>query len=341
LSGAPNPLDQQAFSWCFAMDYLPGSDHIIPRPSDYEFWRNYQADFWPDRQLSWTYSDPMTHRPMTRPLFTGPTDDPVGEDLWHFRRIFYRGHYPPGRYASDVVLVNWSQIDYWLQPLVGVTETVRQQALHDARQLSLSMLYWMQTEAPRREGGYGYPGLRLRGDIFGTRHGLARCAYVRESRRIQAEFTVLEQHIGVDARGSLQGAEPFNDSIGLGSYRIDLHPSAAGRNFVDIATWPFQIPLRSLLPVRIDNLLAAGKSLGVTHITNGCFRLHPVEWNIGEAAGALAAFCSIHGVKPRQVGSQKGLLQDFQHLLSELGVELIWPEPIRTMQRVKLDPMGF
>jgi len=39
------------------------------------------------------------------------------------------------------------------------------------------------------------------------------------------------------------------------------------------------------------NLLPACKNLGVTHITNGCYRLHPVEWNIGEAVGALAAFC--------------------------------------------------
>src|SRR5690606_3367648 len=87
LPGPPNPLDQQAFSWCFAMDYLPDSDHIIAKPDDYEFWRSYQADFWPDRQLSWTYSDPMTHQPMTRFLFAGSTDDPVGTDLWHFRRI--------------------------------------------------------------------------------------------------------------------------------------------------------------------------------------------------------------------------------------------------------------
>lgn len=341
LPGLPNPLDQQAFSWCFAMDYLPDSDHTITKPDDYEFWRNYQADFWPDRQLSWTYSDPMTHQPMTRFLFAGPTDDPVGVDLWHFRRIFYRGHYPPGRYASDVVLVNWSQIDYWLHPLVGVSDTVRQQALRGARQLSLSMLYWMQTEAPRPEGGYGYPGLRLRDDVFGTEHGLARSAYVRESRRILAEFTVSEQHIGMDARGSRHGAEQFEDSVGLGSYRIDLHPSTAGRNFIDIATWPFQIPLRSLLPVRMENLLPACKNLGVTHITNGCFRLHPVEWNIGEAAGALAAFCLTRGAVPRQVGNQRELLRDFQQVLCDLGAELAWPEPIRLMPRVKLDPMGF
>ena len=133
------------------------------------------------------------------------------------------------------------------------------------------------------------PGLRLRGDVTGTTDGLAKAIYVRESRRIRAQFTVLEQMVGVDARAGLQGAEPFPDTVGIGQYRIDLHPSTRGRNYVDVASWPFQIPLGALIPVRVENLLPAAKNLGVTHITNGCYRLHPVEWNIGEAAGALAA----------------------------------------------------
>ena len=54
---------------------------------------------------------------------------------------------------------------------------------------------------------------------------------------------------------------------------------------------PFQIPLGALIPQRVENLLPACKNIGTTHITNGCYRLHPVEWNIGEAAGVLAALC--------------------------------------------------
>ena len=45
----------------------------------------------------------------------------------------------------------------------------------------------------------------------------------------------------------------------------------------------------NVLPRRVENLLPACKNLGVTHLTNGCYRLHPVEWNIGESAGMLAA----------------------------------------------------
>jgi hypothetical protein len=102
------------------------------------------------------------------------------------------------------------------------------------------MLYWMQTEAPRLDGGVGYRGLRLRPDVVGTRDGLARRIYVRESRRIRADFTVLEQHVGVEARGRSRGAQYFHDSVGIGAYRIDLHPSSAGRSYVDV------IPFRAI-----------------------------------------------------------------------------------------------
>ena len=98
-------------------------------------------------------------------------------------------------------------------------------------------------DAERRDGGYGYRGLRLRGDVLGTADGLAKQADYREGRRIAAEFTILEQHIGVQARPGATSAEPFFDSVGIGACRIDLHPSTRGRNTMDIDSWPFQIPL--------------------------------------------------------------------------------------------------
>ena len=203
--------------------------------------------------------------------------------------------------------------------------------MESAKQLSLSLLYWMQTEAPRLDGGAGYRGLRLRGDVMDTEHGLAKHVYVRESRRIRAEFTVLEQHVGSDAREPAQGAEPFFDSVGIGSYRIDLHPTTRERTYVDISSWPFQIPLGALIPIRLENLLPACKNIGMTHITNGCYRLHPVEWNIGEAAGALAAYCLERKLVPRQVRNTPGCLMDFQRLLTDtLHIELAWPNPRQT-----------
>ena len=343
LPAEPDPLDQQAASWCFALDYLPGENHTIDKPAQYDFWRGYQADFWPGPQLGWLDVSPFTLKSRTLSIFglELPPEERDEKSFWMYRRIFDKGAYPEGRYPSDITLVNWPQIDYWLGPLLGVPGAEVQQNLEGARQLSLSFLYWMQTEAPNPTGHAarderGFPGLRLRPDVVGTSGGLAKSIYVRESRRIQAEFTVLEQHLGYEARAGLSGAQAFHDSVGIGSYRIDLHPSTAGRTYVDIPNWPFQIPLGALLPVRVENLLPACKNIGTTHITNGCYRLHPVEWNIGEASGALAAYCLNQGLAPRQVRGEGQHLADFQRLLEKLGFELAWPEYARTSPNVTL-----
>ncbi len=338
LEGDPDPLDQQAISWCFAIDHIPGEDHTIEKPEDYDFWRGYQADFWPAKQLSWIHCNPRTLEPMHNTLL--PTDEkaPNGKrynSLWLYRRILYTGHHVDGAFRSDITLVNWPQMDYWLGPVVGVPEDEVKKHLRGAEQLSLSLLYWMQTEAPRLDGGTGYPGLRLRGDVTGNMpNGLALYPYIRESRRIKAAFTVLEQHVGTEARGDQSGAEIFPDSVGVGSYRIDLHPSTGNRNYVDVSSYPFQIPLGALLPERVKNLLPACKNLGVTHITNGCYRLHPVEWNIGEAVGALAAFCLDGDLQPHQVREDANRLEDFQKMLVEdMGFVLAWPEYARITSR--------
>jgi hypothetical protein len=120
-------------------------------------------------------------------------------------------------------------------------------------------------------------------------------------------------------------ATPFPDSVGIGSYRMDLHLTTTGDHSGFGSTLPFQIPLGALIPRRVENLLPACKNIGVTHLTNGCYRLHPIEWNIGEAAGTLAAFCIAQKKSPRAVRDQKDALADFQKLLRSDGVRLEWP----------------
>lgn len=328
---APNPSNHQAFTCCFAMDYLPRQDHRIEKPAEYEFWRDFIPNLkpkWPGRLLSLEVADPVTTR--SKAFEMNPE---TGAGLWSYRRIADRAQFTPGAYAGDISLVNWPQNDFLLGNLCDVQEAEAARNLARAKQLSLSLLYWLQTEAPRPDGGAGWPGLRLRGDLLGTEDGLAKYPYIRESRRIRAEFTVREQHVGTDARIKQTGASgdevrafPFKDSVGIGSYRIDLHPTSGGDNYLDISSLPFQIPLGSLIPLRVQNLLPACKNLGVTHITNGCYRLHPVEWNIGEAVGCVVAFCRARKTSPRSVLNQPQLLQDFQRLLESQGIPLAWPK---------------
>jgi hypothetical protein len=323
------PLNQQSISYCFAISHHEGENHIIDKPAEYSFWQNYKAEFWPGKNLSWMQTHPVTMETRTRCLFPHAGSD-RWEPLWNFRKIADANNFQPPL-PSDITLVNWPQIDYWLGPIVGVSKEEQLRHMQAAKVLSLCFLYWMQTEAPRPDGGTGYPGLKIRGDITGTQDGLAKYPYIRESRRIEAEFTVLEQHVASDLRPD--GSEKFSDSVGIGCYRIDLHPSTGksgdgsdGDNYIDVGSWPFQIPLGSLIPKRVENLLPACKNLGVTHITNGCYRLHPVEWNIGEAAGALAAYCIDKKQMPRVVRNSETQLKDFQKVLSARGVELDWPQ---------------
>jgi hypothetical protein len=329
----PEPDNQQAITCCFAVDYLDGQDHTIERPAEYPCWRDFTPRLnpaWPGRQLDLSYSDPVTLKPANRGF------DPrgSGSGLWVYRRIIDPRNFQPGSYpgSSGTTLVNWPQNDYVLGPLVGagVTADLAERHVKRAKQLSLCLLYWLQTECPRSDGGAGWKGLRLRPDLVGTDDGLAKAPYVRESRRVLSEFTILERHVSTDARRAAvksqdDQAELFADGVGIGSYRIDLHPSTCGNNYIDISSLPFQIPLGALIPRRMENVLPACKNLGTTHITNGCFRLHPVEWSVGEAAGALAAYCLEHKVSPRSVRNTAKRLSAFQSHLAAEGVEISWP----------------
>jgi hypothetical protein len=315
------PANMQSCTFCFAMDYLPGEDHTIEKPEEYAFWRDYQPQLrpaWTGKLFSLDPAEPATLKP--RALSFAPNcDSKTPRCLWTYRRILDRSNFTPGAYASDISLVNWPQNDYWLGNIYEVSHEEADRNLKRAKQLSLSLLYWLQTEIPHPGGGQGWPGLRLRPDVVGTTDGLAKYPYIRESRRIQAEFTVLEQNLG----------EHFPDSVGIGSYRIDLHPSTGGDNYIDVAAPPFEIPLGSLIPKRIENLLPAAKNLGVTHITNGCYRLHPVEWNIGESAGCLAAEAIQRKMTPRAIRNTAKRRAEFQSRIRGQGIETTWPNPPR------------
>jgi hypothetical protein len=331
------PMDMQAVTWCFVVDHLGGEDHTIDRPSMYEHWKAYRDPEWPNGPLSWTVSNwidrsPLTYRfepnPDTPPEQTSvkvsSATDTVDADLWLFRRLISRLNFQPGAYRSDICLVNWGMNDYFDGPIIEVPADVAHGNREAARQLSLSLLYWLQTEAPRSDGGTGFPGLRLRPDVVGTQDGLAMRPYIREGRRIRARTTILEQDLNADVRGA-HGAVRYPDRVGIGSYRLDLHPSSAGGPSMEIPALPFHIPLGALLPQRMRNLIAAAKDIGTTHVTNGCYRLHHVEWNIGEVAGRLAGLCATDGVPPEAVWTAPQRLRRFQETLVDDGVELDWP----------------
>ncbi|MGV3761976.1 FAD-dependent oxidoreductase [Parapedobacter sp.] len=328
-----DPSNNQAFTMCFAMDYVPDENHTIEKPANYTFWRNHVPDLtppWPGRLLELHYSNPKTLQP--KKLGFDPRGGEMGDalNLWNYRKIISKDNFVPGTYPGDITVVNWPQNDYMLGNIVDVSEVEFNEHVASAKMLSLSLLYWLQTEAPRPDGGKGWPGLRLRKEVMGTADGLAKYPYVRESRRIKAMFTIREEHVGKANRERVAQtdkgrAAAFHDSVGIGYYHIDLHPSSNRVNYIDFDSLRFQIPLGALLPVRIKNLLPANKNIGTTHITNGCYRLHPVEWSIGEAVGMLISYVCRKAISPALVWEDEITLVDFQSFIRSQGIETVWP----------------
>ncbi|MCK0191556.1 FAD-dependent oxidoreductase, partial [Arenibacter sp. F20364] len=113
--------------------------------------------------------------------------------------------------------------------------------------------------------------------------------------------------------------------IGIGYYHIDLHPSSGGDNYIDFASLPFQIPLGALIPQRMENIFPVNKNIGTTHLTNGCYRLHPVEWSIGEAIGMFVPFLMETGRSPQEVYKDAAAVRKFQSLIRNQGVDTHWP----------------
>ena len=330
-----DPTNEQAFTMCFALDYMPGEDWTIRKPEEYDFWRNYVPDLkrkWSGNLLSLTYCNPQTLEPRTFDFHPEGKVFNNRMNWWNYRKIIDKNTFETGFYKGDISLINWPQNDYILGRIVDVSDEEFRYNIERAKQLSLSLVYWLQTEVERPDGGKGWKGLRLRNDISGTQDGLAKYPYVRESRRIKSVFTIKEEHVGKEQRemylskGEKLRSSDFYDSVGVGYYHIDLHPSTGGDNYIDFPSLRYEIPLGALIPVKTENLLPACKNIGTTHITNGCYRLHPAEWGIGEAVGALVKYALDKKVRPRDIREDRALLKGFQDMLCNQDVELKWPD---------------
>jgi hypothetical protein len=311
----PHPERIQSLTFCFLVEFCPGENHTIRKPRGYERFR--------DRQ---PYSLTLYNREgkaIPYRFFDGSPEVPL--PFWTYRRVFDAQLLAPGG-RNDLVLINWHGNDYhWANP-IDQPPARAAAILDEARRLSLGFLYWLQTEVPRDDGrGRGYPELRLAKEAVGTRSGLAMAPYVRESRRIRGLYRITAQDILAAANPGRDQAA-FPDSVGIGWYAMDLHPAVGDSKSMYAPTLPFQIPLGALIPVECGNLIAACKNINTTHLSNGAYRLQPVEWSIGEAAGSLAAYCVANHVHPQAVRADAAKLRAFQAYLQQRGVSISWPQ---------------
>jgi hypothetical protein len=191
-----------------------------------------------------------------------------------------------------------------------------------ARELSLCLLHWLRVDAPRPDGGTGYPQLALAPDALGTSDGLAQQVYVRESRRIVGLACLSQTDIAAGA----MPLEPLEraDSVGVAWYNMDIHPTVVSGHGVNARVRPFCLPLGCFIPADGSNLIPASKNISVTHLVNACTRVHPTEWLIGEVAGLLAAFAIDHHCTLADVLATPALLVAFQQGLQQAGIPLAW-----------------
>ena len=316
-TGEPNapedarPTEVQSFTYCFAIEHHPGEDHTIDKPENYESMRD-------DQPYSLILHDKQGN---PRYFHMFKNDEEQGNlPFWTYRRI-NDGDTLDG---IDLALINWHGNDYYGGNILDVPDADKSRFLLEAQQLAIGFLYWLQTECPRDDGGRGYPGFKLRTDVMGTDSGLSREPYIRESRRIQGLRRIIEQDISADYNPDAR-AKNMYDSVGVGRYAIDLHPCVGNKTVSMFApTKPFQIPLHAMIPEKTTNLIPACKNIATTHLTNGAYRLHPIEWNIGESAMRLALYCLQNSVTLHEVATDPDKIRRLQYQLVKHGIPIAW-----------------
>lgn len=110
---------------------------------------------------------------------------------------------------------------------------------------------------------------------------------VRESRRLIGQHVLNEDDI-------MKGRS-FDDAIATGCWYLDLHPNkttlGSANDFQPekVQPAPYDIPYRSLLPQKIENLLVAGRCHSATRGAHASTRVTVTAMAMGEAAGCAAA----------------------------------------------------
>ena len=221
-----------------------------------------------------------------------------------------------GQLQNGKFMINWpiNGNDFYAN-LIEMNDAQRQEAIKKAKEHTLNFVYFMQTEL-----GWNTLGLA---DEFPTEDKLPLIPYHRESRRIHGLARPNMNHL----EKPYEQTEPlYRTAIAVGDYPIDQHhgknTNAPDLYFVPVPS--FSIPLGSLIPEGVDNLIVAEKSISVSNLVNGASRLQPVVMEIGQAAGTLAALCVQEKISPRQASIRKvqdNLLKSKAYLLPFLDVK--------------------
>ena len=223
-----------------------------------------------------------------------------------------------GRLPNDKYMINWPNCgnDIYLN-IVEKTPQERDEALREAKLHSLRFLYYIQTEA-------GFKNLGLAEGEYPTPDGLPMIPYHREARRLKGIVRLTSPYMSAPFE---QEYPLYRTGIAVGDYPIDHHhkknPEAPAIDFINIKVPSYNVPLGAMIPPQTEGLIVAEKSISVSNIVNGATRLQPVVLGIGQAAGALAAWCIQEGKPPAEVSVravQQTLLDARAYLMPYIDV---------------------
>lgn len=280
-----------------------------------------------------------------------------GKSVFHYRRIVSQTRNNPYYGApalGDISMINWNRGNDWNwmnPPLILQDKELQdsgqyqnwmgglsQSALKFGEEHALKFARWLLETQSTAD----YPLTYLSGNDspMGTLSGLSMVPYFREGRRIlgrpaygQDDFQIREN----DLRYNFPDQRSFSStSVGTIHYAVDIHgcryrnwlPSgeAVSAPAEEPLVRPLPVPLESLIPQGVDNLLIGGKSLAATHIANAVTRIHYSEWQIGAAAGATAGWLT----RPERLGQgpasiiPNGQMAQLQEHMLQQGLGLGW-----------------
>lgn len=135
---------------------------------------------------------------------------------------------------------------------------------------------------------------------------------VRETRRVQGEYVITAKELAA-------GKRFWDVVVHKAEFIVDIHnPAGAGQAEDKIQyVVPYDLPYRCFVPLKVENLLTAGRCISGTHRAHASYRVMSICMAMGEAAGTAAALCIKEGCTPRSLEVKK--LQD---VLTEKGVDL-------------------
>lgn len=145
--------------------------------------------------------------------------------------------------------------------------------------------------------------------------GVADELYVRESRHIIGEYIL--------TANDLLENRNFSDKIALGAYPIDIQATNINNNgYVIGVPSQYSIPIRCIIPLKIDNLFIVGKAASYSSVAAGSARVIPVGMVCGESAGIAAVYSIINDISPRELTVNEGKMQELTKILKSEGVYL-------------------